>query len=383
VRVLLVGPYPLDPAVVDSGVQSSFVYLVDGLGEVNGVEPEVISFAHGLARPVHRSDGNGVSITYLPTSGRLSYLTRHAMQRSALRREIEARRPDLVHAQDTLGSGYVSLKSASGAPVVVTVHGITREEVQHLPWGLARARARILGVSIERYCIRHARYLVASTGYPTRYFGTEIRGRISEIDNPISDDFFAVAPRPEPGRVLYAGAIIARKRLLDMVEAMPRLLDRVPTAALRVAGGEPEAAYAASVRARIGMLGLESRVHLLGGLRREALLEEFARASAFVLPSQQETSPLSIGEAMAAALPVVATRVGGVPDLVDEGITGNLVAVGASSALADRLAAILVDPRLRETMGAAAREVAERRFRIDVVAQRFRELYELVRDCGQ
>ena len=373
-RVLLVGPYPLDSAEVGGGVETSFAYLVSGLAELPGLELHVVSFVRGLNHAVRRTVG-AVQVDHLPGSPRLGYLTRHARERKSLREVIRTRRPDVVHAQETGSSGYVCLRSAQGVPVLVTVHGIAREEVKYFS-GVERLRASIFSVAVQRYCIRHARYLLQSTRYPEAYFGSEIQGRIWEIGNPISDRFFSIDSTPEAGRILFVGALIERKRLLDLVEAMPRILATVPNAHVRVAGGGRDGRYVTKVRERLRSLGLDDRVRLLGSLSGEKLLGEFQSASVLVLPSAQETSPLAIGEGMAAGLPVVATRVGGVSDLVEDGVTGYVIEPGDVETLAARTADILRQPELGAAFGAAGRANAEGRFRAVAVAARVRAIYE-------
>jgi glycosyltransferase involved in cell wall biosynthesis len=119
-------------------------------------------------------------------------------------------------------------------------------------------------------------------------------------------------------------------------------------------------------------------VQLLGGVSFDRLLEEFRRAAVLVLPSMEETSPVVIGEAMAARLPVVATRVGGVAYLVDDGMTGYLVEAGDVEALGERIAAILGDPERQASLGAAGRAKADRNFRTAAVAARVRAVWEEV-----
>jgi glycosyltransferase involved in cell wall biosynthesis len=100
-------------------------------------------------------------------------------------------------------------------------------------------------------------------------------------------------------------------------------------------------------------LGLGARVHFLGW--RRDLDRVYADLDLVVLTSRNEGSPVSLIEAMAAARPVVATRVGGVPDLVEDGVTGCLAVPGDASALARDMEALLVDPTRRRAMGLAGR----------------------------
>ena len=376
-RVALVGPYPRDPSRVGGGVETSLTYVASGLSRLEDVEPTVVSFAPGLDEPV-RTSVDGIPVIHLPETRRLGNLSLRETERRHLGRALAALHPDVVHAQDALRYGYLSLR-ATAAPVAVSVQGVVREEVQYAGSRAARAHLRLVGVSMQRYCIRHARLLVTSTPYAAEYFGDDVRGRIVDIRNPIGDRFFDIDPAREPGRILYAGAVIPRKRLLDLVEALPRFVDAAPATRLRVAGPERDPTYAARVRGRVQELGLASRVDFLGDTSPELLADEYRHASVFCLPSGQETSPLSIGEAMAAGLPVVAARAGGVAYLVEDGVTGYVTEPGDVATLADRVSRLLRDPDVGRRMGDAGRATAEASFRLEVVAARLREAYEELR----
>jgi glycosyltransferase involved in cell wall biosynthesis len=370
VRVALVGPYPAQPGRFSSGVESSFAALLAGLASLDGLEIDVLTFTRGGAAP-QTPDGGGVRVHRLAVPQRLNNVTFYRGARRALARALDELRPDVVHAQNALAYGYVSLKAARHIPVVVTVHGIVREERKLLTNVRSRLQVSVAGVAVERYCIRHASYLIQSTSYPEEYFGPEISGRIFDVGNAVPDSLFELQPTPEPGRVLFAGAVAPRKRTHDVVEAVAR----VPAASLRIAGGTPDRAYAAALVERVRALGLEDRVELLGPLPAERMAAEYQRASVVVLPSAQETSPLVIGEAMAAAVPVVATPAGGVRHLVEDGRTGFVVGLGDIESLAQRIAQLLGDEGLRSSFASAARARAER-FRPAAVAARVRAVYE-------
>lgn len=368
-RVALVGPYS-SPGHAKGGVQSSFQNLLAGLASLGDLELHVLTFALPH-QPEQDAAANGVRVHRLAAPTRFNNLTFYRGSRRALGRALEELRPQIVHAQDALRHGYVCLKTVRHAPVVVSIHGIARETRNLLPSRTGRLQATLAGVSVERYCIRHADYLLQPTPYPQEYFGPEIAGRIVDVGNAVADVLFDLEPAPENGRILYAGGITQGKRVLDLVEAVAR----VPGVSLRLAGGTPDAAYAATVTERIGELGIEGRVAQLGQLDAGQLVEEYRRAALLVLPSAQETSPMAIAEAMASGVPVVATRVGGVPHLVDDGRTGFLVEVGDVEALSRRIAELLGDEGTRRAFGSAARARAEH-FRAGAVAARVRDVYE-------
>src|SRR5207244_12563600 len=127
---------------------------------------------------------------------------------------------------------------------------------------------------------------------------------------------------------------------------------------------------------------LERRAHQLGVVKdtlflgyQEDVAPFYAAFDALVLPSSNEGTPVSAIEALAAGRPVVATHVGGVPDVVQEGEHGFLVEPGATGELADRLARLARDPELRERMGKAGRERVLPRYAVDRLVDDVDRLY--------
>ncbi|KKW47238.1 MAG: Glycosyltransferase [Candidatus Kaiserbacteria bacterium GW2011_GWA2_58_9] len=110
---------------------------------------------------------------------------------------------------------------------------------------------------------------------------------------------------------------------------------------------------------RIATLGAGGRISLKGSVSREDMLETFARAAVFVLNSRYEGLSHTLVEAMAAGAPVVATRVGGNPEVVEDGANGLLVEAGDAAGLERALARLLSDEALRGKLGDAARELAK------------------------
>ncbi len=373
-RVALVGPYPIDTDHLLGGVETSFFNLLQGLSSFDDVEPHVVTFDRG-AKALRFTDTGPAPATYLPANARLNNLTLYRADRRLLHEALGRIRPDIVHAQDALGYGYVSLKVAQSTPVIVTIHGIVREELRHMVKPLDRIRTSLARVPVQRYCIRNARYLIEPSRYPEEYFQGEIRGSIVDVGNAISDLFFEGSATPERGRILYAGGITPGKRVLDLVDAFAAVHRERPEATLRLAGHTADRPYVQTVTSRIHELGLDDQVTFLGNLTPEELRSEYRCASVFVLPSAQENSPMVIREAMAVGVPVVATRVGGVHYLVEEGKTGFLVDVGDSAAIATRAIQLIGDETARKALGEAARTVAGERFQARDVAARVRDVY--------
>ena len=371
-RVALVGPFPLQPGRFSGGVERVASNLVDCLMTFDDLELHAITCTHVVKRAVHL-EHSGVTYHYLPSSARLATLSLYVVERRGLRRALREIQPDVVHAQDAIEYGYISLKA--GYPLVISVHGIVREERKYSSTVVSRLRATARSLLVERHCVKNARHIIHQAGYAERYFGHLLTGKTHDIANPIADKFFDLNSIEEEGRLLYVGSLIQRKRPLDLVQALAYVRDRFPNVSLRIAGRTPDAEYLRSIREWIRGHDLERNVQILGSVTEDQLLEEYRRCALLVLPSVEETSPMAIGEAMAAGKPVVATRVGAVPYLVDDGETGFLVDVGGVGTLANRILTILYDRGLRSRMGRLAKEKANCNFRSRVVAMKVRQVY--------
>ena len=122
-------------------------------------------------------------------------------------------------------------------------------------------------------------------------------------------------------------------------------------------------------------LGLGGRVEFTGWLEAERARATLAAATIFVLPSFVEGMPMALLEAMALGLPVIATPVGGVPEIVTHQVDGLLVPPGDVDALAAAIARLMSEPALRERLGRAARETAAQRFSLDSAVERLLGIY--------
>ncbi len=199
-------------------------------------------------------------------------------------------------------------------------------------------------------------------------------GRVSLIDNGVP-----VEGRPErdgdhePPRILYVGLLTPRKGVLDLAEASRLLRERGIDHETWLLGGTPDEGPAAEAEVRAG---LDGTARLLGTRAPEEMPAEFAAADVFCLPSWWEAMPLSVLEAMATGLPVVATDVGDVGRAVVDGVTGHVVPVRNPEKLAAALEPLLTDRALRRRMGEAGRSRVVEMFSSEVTAANVSALYD-------
>jgi glycosyltransferase involved in cell wall biosynthesis len=173
---------------------------------------------------------------------------------------------------------------------------------------------------------------------------------------------------PGPLRVLAVGRLRAPKDFRTLVRAVAALGPHA--CRVLVAGEGPDRPLLA---AEIDALGLRGRVVLAG--ERHDVARLLAYAHVFVLPSRSEGHPVSVLEAMAAGVPVVASRVGGIPEQVADGETGLLVEPGDVDGLAAALRRLAADPALRRRLGEAGRARAEEAFDLPAFRRAHLEVY--------
>ncbi|HVM38989.1 MAG TPA: glycosyltransferase [Sphingomicrobium sp.] len=289
---------------------------------------------------------------------------------AAIRRErIDVLHLHMVHA--TIVGGLVALLSP-GLSVVVTKHYVYR--------ALASRMLRLL----DRLSTNRADAIVAVSGHVRDDLvahGAQ-RAKSEVIHNGMDLEAFdrqAAAPsqplaRQEGGALIgCVGNLNPIKGHEYLVRAMPRVLQRFPTARLVMIG---EGGAKAELEALARALGVEGAV-IMAGFRGDvpAVMRQI---DICVQPSLQEAFGIVLLEAMAAARPVVATGVEGIPEIVVDGTTGLLVPPRDPEALAKAICALLQDGEARRAMGSAGRSRVEQRFDIRTTVRAYEELYGML-----
>jgi len=340
-------------------------YLTAGLRE-RGYDTTLVAgtLARGedsMAFVAHDLD---VPVVTIPELGREISPVRDLVATVRLAGLIRRERPQIVHTHTakagTVGRLAALLAGGRRPPIVVhTFHG----HVLRGYFGPVRSR---FFRWLERWLARHTTALVAvspqvrddlvalGVAPPEKFavirLGIELEQRVADGDSRTATRRYLGIP-PDRFAVGWIGRMTAIKNTEDVLSAFKRLRDRGVEATLCMVGDGPDRPQ------------LEQRAHELGIMRdtlflgyQQEVAALYAAFDALVLPSSNEGTPVSVIEALAARTPVVATRVGGVPDVVREGEDGFLVDTGDTEALAERLARLADDPQLRERMGDAARD---------------------------
>jgi len=181
------------------------------------------------------------------------------------------------------------------------------------------------------------------------------------------------AVQPKPGtRVVFAGRLAGVKGVPILLEALTLVRTAHPDVHLTLVGDGP---MRTQVEAQVAALDLTSHVDITGYLPPEAVAERLATADLFVLPSFAEGLPVVLMEALAAGVPVIATQIAGVPELVQDGVTGRLVPPGNVGALATAMSDTLRDPDVARAMAGAGRALVASEFDSSLEARRLAALF--------
>lgn len=284
----------------------------------------------------------------------------------ALSREFVESRCDVVHTHNTKPLLYSApaAKIAGVEGLIHTRHGqrIGTTARQDWAFGLAsRAADRVV-------CVSRATFRASVDEGLSR-------DTLCTIENGIDVERFAFAGPRLGGVAMYVGRLSPEKGVDVLLHATKQVLEHEPEFRLRIAGSGPSMA---GLRDLAGSLGVASRVEFLGDVSEVgALLRE---ASMLVLPSRSEGLSIAILEGMSVGLPVVATRVGGTPEAVEDGATGVLVEPDDAEGLAAQLLSVWRDPALAARLGRAGRARVESRFDVRAMVARYEAIYAEV--CG-
>src|SRR6266550_2670757 len=360
-------------------------YLTAGLRE-RGYDTTLVAgtLARGEDSMAFVADARDVTVVRIDELGREISPLRDLAATFRLARLIRRERPQILHTHTakagTVGRVAALLAGSRRPPIVVhTFHGhvlrgyfgpLRSLFFRLLERRLAAGTTALIAVSpqvrddlVALGVARRERFVVIR-------LGIELDERVAPEQNGRDESRRHLGIPGDRFAVGWIGRMTAVKRTDDVLVAFKRLRDSGVDAVLCMVGDGPD------------RLQLEQRAHELGVARdtlflgyQEDVAQFYAAFDALVLPSGNEGTPVTVIEALAAELPVVATRVGGVPDVVRDGEDGFLVEAGATDDLADRLAQLAGDPALRARMGKQGRERVLPRYAVERLVDDVDRLY--------
>jgi glycosyltransferase involved in cell wall biosynthesis len=346
---------------------------------------EVVRFPLALPEDLTYGRVAQSRVSVLGKLARLAVMTDYLeAQYSTTLAAARARQADVIHAHWAIPTGPAALLAARRLrlPSVITMHGgdvyVNPEQGYDFPtrWYIRPAL---------RWTLRHARALTAITedcrqhalraGAPPDSIHIVFNGTDLRRFSPAEGGLKPVDPRFGPNMIFACRQLFPRKGIRFLIEAAAQLTPRFPDLHLVLAGDGFERAELVRLAER---LGIAPQVTFLGWVPNAALPPYYRAAAVSVIPSLEEGFGIPAAEAMGCEVPVVATDAGGLPEVVEHGVTGLVVPRGDSTALAEAIGSLLEDPARRRCMGQAGRERALRFFDWDRTAQQLEEVYRRI-----
>ncbi|MHB0970491.1 MAG: glycosyltransferase [Thermoanaerobaculia bacterium] len=302
----------------------------------------------------------------------LWWIVRHSIYKPGLFVRSLMLFPKSVHLAELLQDADVKHVHAHFATHPATMATII-EALAGIPFSFT-VHAHDIFVSrvLLREKLRRAQFIRSISRFNRSYlahiFPKETAGKVHVVHVGIRSGAYRPAESPaDPAKILCIAALKPYKGVPHLVDACRILAaEGIPFACDIIGSGPMEA----SIRRSIERQGLAGRVRLRGALTQDEVAAELPRAAVFVLPSivasnnQMEGIPVALMEAMAAGVPVVATAISGIPELVEEGVTGTLVDPGNPRSLADAIRRLLADRDVALALAERGRERVAREFEL-------------------
>lgn len=276
-----------------------------------------------------------------------------------------------LHNHFAMASSSVAMLASelSGLPYSFTLHG-PADFLDTGRWRLDEkiARARFVAC-ISHFCRSQGMLFSDAAHWPKLHIvhcGVD-PARYAPDQRPDHRPDYRIA-----GNILFIGRLAAAKGVPVLMEAFARLRQTFPDARLTLIGDGPARP---ALEARAAALGLTDAIRFTGYLSQDEVAGELSRTDLFALPSFAEGVPVVLMEAMASGLPVLTTRIAGIPELVADGVSGRIVAPGDADAFARAMADLLADPVAMREMGQAGRTTVAREYDVAQEAARLARLF--------
>ncbi len=384
-NVVMIGPFPADETRIEGGVQASLFGLCRRLVERRDIGSlQVIAVTKQVGIPPRTDTVAGIRATFLAAPFR--FMSSMVLNLPKVRKMLRSIDRPVVHLH---GSGLFESLVAQACkrdhiPILWTMHGITEKETleayRRNP-SLAALLRHVFYRLVERRQVRLLQRIVVDTAYVAREIADQtITPPIVIPQGIFPAELIAARNTDRKGTtVLALGVIDPRKGHRLTIRAFAEVLKHVPTAKLKIVGALGSVAHLAELHDEIHSLNLSHHIEVLVDQPRAVVLEQLREARVFALHSQEESQGIAICEAMACGLPIVATRVGGIPDVIGDSGAGELVDYGDIAGFASAIVSFLTDDEAARTASAAAlKRGAE--FDWDTITTRIVGLYEEIAD---
>ena len=371
-KVVLVSRFPSDIDQPRGGVETATVGLAKALFSLGITDLHIVTIEKHIAE-TSIENHEGLTVHRLPRS-RWPMILDAIVGPSVriLNRYLRQLEPTVVHYHETWGFSAPKC----GFPAVFTVHGFDSLNLPTEKAPFWRTRSKLWDWS-ESIGLRKQKYIISIAPYVNHAISKKTNAKICDIWNSLNPLAYSVRRKEKRGSLLFLGWLNPRKNPLVIVKAAAKLIKKHPDLKVRLCGEASVPHYFKELQDAISDFGLTKCVEMPGRLNQSAVRKELSTAALLVLPSFQENAPMVIAEAMAAGIPIVASNLCGIPDMVEDGKSGLLLNDPTDAdELVNTLDKLLSNDELRHCQGESAKYRAEQLFHPTSVASQTIEIYK-------
>lgn len=353
--------------------------LATSLAAIPGNQVHVLTTGSGLKQDVTLKQGQ-LSIHVIAIPGKVRMLSLAQVVRWRFHSLLDRLSPDLVHGIGTEHE-YPFIAATYGAPCLVSIHVVLGTLLSHGKiGGMRRLRLKIFK-QLEQLVLKRNRYFTVTTDSMKMSIPFESWQTVYRIPNSVNPIFFDQKRNSRHSDrffFLYVGRISPEKGIDVLIQAMARLKNGGYDVALSLVGKIDDKHYAKQVWKLIRDFDLSKRITYYPPCSASDIAKMMSEHDGLVLPSHYEAFGLVLAEAMAVGCPVVASCVGGIPEIVQDGKNGLLFTPGNVESLTETLVEMIKDGALRHRIICKGRRVSHERFHPSIVAQDVQKYYEKI-----
>ncbi|MFK7911762.1 MAG: glycosyltransferase family 4 protein [Akkermansiaceae bacterium] len=302
-----------------------------------------------LKRCVVEHDGVTYEGIPCPFLERFAPHTLHFAKSMAMSSGIRKFKPDLIHAFG-MENGSATMALRHGVPVSCFIQGIAEKLLPF--YGQRSWVNKHVAVRCERSAVSRIPWMIAETEFAKEWaLMRNARAEVVVIPHPLRPSFLEISSQPTSKRIVTVGGLDDRKGMDTIIRAFA-LIDDL-SSQLSICGSGPSVEDLKNLAVD---LGVSERIDFRGSLNTEEVMKELSRSAIFAIGSRMDTSPNVVTEAHAAGLPVVGTRAGGIPEMIEDGVDGFHVNIDDNEGMAAKLQQLLSDSDITKTMGDAGKK---------------------------
>ena len=378
-NIIQIGPYPITANCIKGGVEASVYGLSQELAKLHTIDVFDIPRLDG--KDTVESYQNLIIHRYR-NKGKYNKDAIHELP--SIIRDIVTLGPDVCHIHGT-GPFSLALYKALryyGIPTIVTVHGLLTVEKRNAllkRWSLKGVYQYLVQSKAEKELLDLCPQVIVDTEYVAnviRGYKLKNEPKMAVIPQGINPHYFQIDSNPLSNTILSVGTISKRKGHLLLLQSFDALCKKVSNTTLKIIGVVAEADYLNQIEAYINNSPNKNRIELMTNASQNDIFEAYQSARIFALHSQEESQGIVFAEAMAAGLPIVATKVGGVPYVVNNNENGFLADYGDTSSFANYLEMLYIDEKLCDKIKKCNKNESKK-YDWSAIADRVIELYQI------